>query len=285
MIRSVLRLLCMLSCTAVLSAQESQLEFPAPSPASTLKQRLGLTDIEIVYSRPSVKNRPVFGGLVPYGQLWRTGANASTDITFSTDVKLNGASVPKGTYSLFSIPGKTEWTLIVNKVPAQPGTSKYDQATDLVRVKAQPVKQPQKVETFTIDINDLRDQSATLNLIWENTRVPLKIETDVVSELQPKIKAAMSAPGPDDKKPYYQAAAFYYDHGLDINNARQWIDAAVKQTDYHSFVHLQAKIMAKQGDKAAAIKAAERSTELAIKAEGPDSLLVKMNRDLILSLR
>src|SRR5688572_19510706 len=105
MIRSGLYPICMLFFAAVLPAQEPPLEFPAPSPASTLKQRVGLTDIEIVYSRPSVKDRVVFGELVPYGKLWRTGANMSTDISFSTAVKLNGANVPQGKYSLFSIPG------------------------------------------------------------------------------------------------------------------------------------------------------------------------------------
>ncbi len=283
MIRFNWSLICLLLAATTLEAQEARLEFPAPSPSSTLKQRVGITDIEIVYSRPGMKNRTVFGTLVPYGKVWRTGANLSTTISFSTPVKINGVPVPKGSYSLFSIPGPQEWTLIINKKPSQPGAFQYDQASDLVRVKARPVALAEAVETFTIDINDLRDESATLNLIWEKTRVPAKIEVDVVGELRPKVDAAMAAAG--GKKPYFQAAAFYYDHGLDIDKARRWIDAAVKENEAYYTVHMQAKILARQGQKAAAIKAAQRSTELALKADGPDSNYVKMNQELISSLR
>jgi hypothetical protein len=148
---------------------------PAPSPACTLKQRVGLTDIEIVYSRPGVKGRTIFGDLVPYDKVWRTGANEATRITFSGPVKLNGTEVPAGTYGLFTIPGEKEWTIILNKTAQQWGAFRYDEKYDLVRVKTTPVKLAEPVETFTIDINDIRDDSATLNLMWEKTRVPVKL--------------------------------------------------------------------------------------------------------------
>jgi hypothetical protein len=148
---------------------------PAPSPACSLKQRVGTTDIEIVYSRPGVKGRTIFGGLVPYDKVWRTGANEATRITFSAPVKVNGADVAAGTYGLFTIPGEKEWTIILNKTAQQWGAFKYDEKADLVRVKAAPVKLAEPVETFTIDINDIRDDSATLNLIWEKTRVPVNL--------------------------------------------------------------------------------------------------------------
>jgi hypothetical protein len=162
----------------VLFAQGQNNQKPAASPACTLKQRVGLTDIEIVYSRPGVKNRKIFGGLVPYGEVWRTGANAATQISFSKPVKLNGADVPAGTYSLFTIPGETEWTVILNKTVKQWGAFKYDEKADFVRVKATPVTLAEPVETFTIDINDIRDDSATLNLIWDKTRVPVKLTVE-----------------------------------------------------------------------------------------------------------
>ena len=150
-------------------------KFPAQSPTQTISQAVGLTTIEIVYSRPGVKGRKIFGGTEAFGRVWRTGANNATKITFSTPVKFSGRDVPAGTYALFSIPGADEWTVILNKVTGQWGAYTYDQKNDLVRVTTRPLKLPQLVETFTIDINDIRDQSATLNLMWENTRVPVTL--------------------------------------------------------------------------------------------------------------
>ena len=266
--------------TCGLLAQTPKVDFPAASPACTLKQHVGLTDIEIVYSRPGVKARPIFGGLVPYGQVWRTGANNATKITFSTPVKLNGAEIPAGTYALFTIPGETEWTIIINKAAAA-SIFNYNQTNDLVRVKATPVKLAEPVETFTIEINDIRDESATLNLLWEKTLVPVKIEIELTGKLVPQIEAVMSAA--EGRKPYYQAALFYYDHGQDLQKASKWIDAAIADRETYYIVHLKAKILAKLGDKEGAIAAAKHSTELAIKAK--DTGYVKLNEDLISSLK
>lgn len=262
-------------------AQAPRVEFPAPSPASTVKQRVGLTDIEIVYSRPGVKGRTIFGGLVPYGEVWRTGANQSTKVTFSTPVKINGTQVPAGTYALYTIPKANEWTVILYKNTALASTADYDPNDDIARVNVKPVKLSQAVESFTIDVNDIRDESATLNLTWDKTRVSVKLEVELKSRLVPQIEAAMAAP--EGTKPYYQAAMFYYDHGLDLEKARKWIDAAVAEREAHFTVHLKAKILAKLGDKAGAIAAAKLSTELAIKAK--DNSYVKLNKDLISSLR
>jgi hypothetical protein len=266
--------------TCGLLAQTPKVDFPAASPACTLKQHVGLTDIEIVYSRPGVKGRPIFGGLVPYGQVWRTGANNATKITFSTPVKLNGAEIPAGTYALFTIPGETEWTIIISKDTAA-SIFNYNQTNDLVRVKATPVKLSQTIETFTIEFTDIRDESATLNLLWEKTLVPVKIEIELTGKLVPQIEAVMSAA--EGRKPYYQAALFYYDHGQDLQKASKWIDAAIADRETYYIVHLKAKILARLGDKEGAIAAAKRSTELAIKAK--DTGYVKLNEDLISSLK
>lgn len=266
-----------------LFAQTPKVDFPAASPACTLKQRVGLTDVEIVYSRPGAKGRAIFGGLVPYGEVWRTGANASTKISFSTPVRLNGTEVPAGKYALYTIPGEKEWTVILSKDTSLNGAFGYNPTNDLVRFKATPVKLTELVETFTIEFNDIRDDSATLNLVWEKTRVPIKLELDLVSQLVPQIEAVMAVPG--QKKPYYQAALFYYDHGQDLQKASQWINAAIADRETYYIVQLKARILAKLGDKAGATAAAKRSTELAIKAEGPKSGYVKMNDDLISSLK
>jgi hypothetical protein len=262
-------------------AQAPKLEFPAPSPACTIKQRVGLTDIEIAYSRPSMKGRQIFGSLVPYGAVWRTGANAATKISFNTPVKLNGTDIAAGTYAFYTIPGENEWTIIVNKGVGQSGTQ-YDQNADVARFKATPVKlSDTTIDTFTIEFNHVRDESAVITLVWEQTVVPVKVELDLTSKLVPQIEEAMSAT--EGRKPYYQAAMFYYDHDQDLKKASQWVDAAIAEREAHYIVYLKAKILAKLGDKEGAIAAAKRSTELAIKAK--DTGYVKMNEDLITSLK
>jgi hypothetical protein len=266
-----------------LAAQTPKVDFPAPSPTCTIKQRVGLTDIEIVYSRPGMKGREIFGdaGLVPFGKVWRTGANSATKITFSTPVKLNGTDVAAGTYALFTIPGEDEWTIIINKGAEQWGAYQYNEKDDVVRFKATPTHLAEHIETFTIEFNELRDESGYLNLIWDDTVVPIKIEHDLTATLVPQIKAVMAS---DEKnKPYYQAAMFYYDHGQDLAQAKTWIDAALAQREAHYMVYLKAKILAKMGDKEGAIAAAKHSIELAKAAK--DTGYVKMNEDLISSLQ
>jgi hypothetical protein len=264
--------------------QAPKIEFPAPSPAATLKQRVGLTDIEIVYSRPGVKGRVIFGGLESYGVVWRAGANSATRITFSTPVKLDGTEIPAGTYGLFAIPGQDEWTVILNKIANQWGAYQYNAKDDILRVKVMPVKLAQAVETFTIDINDIRDESATLNLTWEKTRVPVKLEVDVTSKLVPQIEAAMAAPG---KKPYLPAALFYLDHNLDLKKAAGWIDAGLAENpDAFYLLYHKARILVRMGDKAGAIAAARQSIELAAKDTGPaKDEYTRLNEALIASLR
>ena len=258
-----------------------KVDFPAPSPACTIKQRVGLTDIEVVYSRPGVKGREIFGGLVPYGQVWRTGANAATKVTFSTAVKLNGTDIPAGTYALFTIPGESEWTVIINRGAAQWGSFQYDEKADVARFKTTPVPFAEQIETFTIEFNRIRDESAFMDLVWDHTVVPIHIEIPLTDKLAPQIEAVMASDAP--QKPYFQAAQFYYDHGLDLKKASQWVDAAITNREAHYIVHLKAKILAKLGDKEGAIAAAKRSTALAIKAKDPG--YVKLNEDLISSLK
>lgn len=272
-----------LMLTASVPAQPAvpKVEFPAPSPACTIKQRVGLTDIEVVYSRPGVKGREIFDGLVPYGQVWRTGANAATKLTFSTPVKLNGTDIPAGTYALFTIPGQDDWTIIINKGAAQWGAFQYDEKADVARFKATPVQMAEQIETFTIEFNRIRDESAVMDLIWDHTVVPIHIEIPLTDKLVPQIEAVMASDAP--QKPYFQAAQFYYDHGLDLQKASKWVDAAITNREAYYIVHLKAKILAKLGDKEGAIAAAKHSSELAVKAK--DSGYVKLNDDLISSLK
>jgi Protein of unknown function (DUF2911) len=271
-----------------LSAQTSGVNFPAASPACTLKQRVGLTDIEIVYSRPGVKNRTIFGGIVPYGQVWRTGANQATKITFSTPVKLEGHEIPAGIYALFTIPGENEWMIIINKGANQWGSFQYNERDDVVRFQVTPVTlKDTRIETFCIEFNRVRDESAVLTLVWDRTVVPIQMEVEVASKLVPQIEAAMAAPGKKQAGFYFQAATFYYNHDLDQKKALDWVNAGLADNPRiaYEMLHLKAQILAKQGDKPGAIAAAKQSSELAVKAEGQGSSFVKMNDDLIASLQ
>ena len=262
-----------------------KVDFPAPSPTATLKQRVGLTDIEIVYSRPGVKGRVIFGGLEPWGEVWRAGANSATKVTFSTPVKIGGTEVPAGSYGLFAQLGQDEWMIIFNKISAQWGAYKYDPKDDVVRVAAKPVKLTQPVETFTIDVNDIRDESATLNLSWENTRVSVPLGFDVVSRIVPQIEAVMATPG--GKKPYLAAALFYLEHNLDLKRAVGWMDAAIAEQPTGYYLHYRkAKILAAMGDKAGAIATANQSIELAKADTGPaKDEYIRLNEALLASLK
>lgn len=276
--------------TAGLTAQNAapaapKLEFPAASPSIMLKQRVGVTDIELSYARPGAKGRAVFGGLVPYGKVWRTGANTATKVKFSTPVNFGGAAIPAGSYELFTIPGEKEWTVIVHKDSSQWGAYAYKQENDVARVTAKPVALSAAVETLTIDFNDLRDESATLNIAWEKTRVPVKITVDVVATLVPQIESVMASAAP--KKPYANAAMFYLDHKLDLKKAAQWMDAAIAaQPDAFYLVYRKGLIQAAAGDKAGALATAQASLAAATKAGGPiGEEYVGLNQKLIASLK
>lgn len=260
-------LACTLTGLRAETAPAPKVDFPQPSPTAVVKQRVGLTDIEIVYSRPSTRGRKIFGGLERYGAVWRTGANSATTISFSTDVKLNGTAIPAGKYELFTIPNPDEWTVIIHKNVSEWGAYSYDAKDDVARITAKPTTLPEPIESFTIALNDLRDESATLYLMWEKTRVPLKLEVDLVSKLAPQIEAVMASDA--EKKPYFQSAMFYLEHNLDLKKAAEWMQKAVAANPdaFYMYYH-QGRLLAKMGDKAGARAAAQHSIELAKKAGG-----------------
>lgn len=274
------------SLAATLSAESPKVSFPAPSPAATLKQRVGLTDIEITYSRPGVKGRQVFGGLLPYGQVWRTGANAATKITFSTSVNFGGTQVPAGAYALFSIPDEKQWTVILNKVTGQWGAYTYDAANDAARVNVAPFHLSDPVETFTIDVNDIRDESATLNLAWQNTRVAVPLRFDVVSRLVPQLESALAPANRPAAGLYDRAAMFYLENNLDLKQAAAWINAAIeRQPNSYPLYYHKAQILARQGDHGGAAAAARRSIDLAAGAkDAAGEEYTRLNQTLIASL-
>jgi hypothetical protein len=242
---------------------QAQVKFPAPSPACEIKQTIGLTDVKIEYSRPSARDRKVFGDVVPFGEMWRTGANASTKVSFSTDLKVGGMDVPAGTYALYTIPGQTEWTIILNKNLTYWGTpDKYDMAEELCRFTVKPGKLTEKVETFTILPSHLRDDKAYLSLLWENTVVNIPLELGTAAMVKKELDKALAGP---DGRFYYQAARYYLDSNTELDKAMEYISIAVNEKKYDQFFVLRtmALIQAKKGDYKGAIATAKLSSEKA----------------------
>lgn len=276
------KLLLLVAGFALASAVRAQtpaapkLAFPQPSPPATVKQQIGVTDIEISYSRPSMRGRKIFGGLVPYGEIWRTGANTATKLTLSSPVKLAGTDIPAGTYELFTIPGEKEWTVIVHKNMSQWGSYAYDAKNDVARFTAKASKLASPVETFSIWFNDLRDTSATLNFTWESTHVTVPVAIDTVGMLAPQIEAVMASNA--EKKPYFQAAMFYYENNHDLPKALEWMNAAVaKNPGQHWMIYRKGLLLEKLGDKAGARAAAQESLAL-VEKEKPGELREEYTR-------
>ncbi|SFZ91389.1 Protein of unknown function [Flaviramulus basaltis] len=269
-------LLLLLAFTTVYSVN-AQIETPAPSPSSKVEQMVGLTTVNLDYSRPSVKGRTVFGDLVPYGKVWRAGANARTKITFSNDVAVDGKELKAGTYAIFAIPQANSWEVVFYTEYAGGGApAELDETKVAARVTAEVYPLPFNVESFTIDINNLTNSSATLEFIWEKTyvAVPFTVPTD--KAVTAAIESALSGPSAND---YYAAATYYLSEGKDIAKAKEWMDKSMSMTDNPQFWQLrqQSLIYAKAGDKKGAISAAKKSLAAAEKAGNTD--YVKMNND------
>ncbi len=269
-----------------LRGQAPQVEFPAASPLATVEQRVGITDLKVVYSRPGVKNRKIYGGLVPFGEVWRTGANAATKISFSAPVKLNGAEVQAGEYALYTIPGNDEWTVILHRNTGLWGAFEYDPKDDVARVTAKPLKLAGPVETFSIGFDQIRDNSATMLLDWESTRVPVQVEVDVLKPVLESIDRAMATTGAKPARLYSQAASFYLENDQDLDRALDWLAAGLGQQPDNAYhlMHVKAKVLAKKGDKEGAVAAARESADLATRA-GRAVPWVQMNEAVIESLK
>jgi hypothetical protein len=251
------------------SAQAQQaLKTPAPSPTQTLKQNFSLSDITIEYSRPSAKGRVVFGDVVPFGKTWRTGANASTKITFGEDVKVEGKDIPAGTYALYTVPNKDSWDIIFYKDLTLSGNvAKYKKEDELVRFSVKPSSLGNKVETFTINVADVTPTTANIELTWEKTRVVFGIKTDIDAKIMKNIDASLATDG----RPYFQAANYYYENDKDLKQALTWVDKGIEQNPKAFWmVMLKAKIQYKLKDNAGAIASAEKVTTLATEAQNDD---------------
>ncbi len=266
------------ACTLLIG--EAQLKTPAPSPTTTIKQDFGLSSIELSYSRPGKKDRVIFGDLVPYGKVWRTGANQATTITFESDVTIGDKKVVAGKYGLLTIPEKKEWTFIISKQTNVTSPSAYKEDQDVVRVKANVMELPFSIETFSIGIDDIKTNTCTISIVWDNIYVGFSVSTDVDSKVMAQIDQMMNK----DTKPYFNAAMYYMENGKDMNQALTWFDKAVEAQPTAFWIHHQrANCLAKLGKKADAKKAAEKSKELATTAKNDD--YVKLNEKLLAELK
>lgn len=253
---------------------------PAPSTTQTIKQDFALSSIEIVYSRPNMKGRVVFGDLAPLGKLWRTGANAATKVTFGEDVKVGGVAVKAGSYVLYTVPNKDEWEVILNKGLNNWGVDGYKSEEDVAKFKVKPMTLPMNVETFTMQIADVMPASANIQIMWEKTAVSFPVTADIDAKISKSIDNAMTV----DNRPYFQAASYYFETGKDLTKALAWADKAIESNPKAFWIlHLKAKIQAKLGDKAGAIKTANESIASAKEAKNDD--YVANNEKLIASLK
>jgi hypothetical protein len=264
------------------ASEEKKIEFPAASQHSVVKQRVGLTDVEIDYSRPNKNDREIFGGLVPYGKLWRTGANAVTKIRFSKPVTLGGKEIPAGEYALFTIPTADEWTIIISKDAKVQSAADYKQENDSARITAKPEPIPGTIETFTIGLGDVKGASATLNFLWDKTRVPVKLTTGDVEEVSKQLDAVVSSGTPLDPRTAYQAAAFYYENNQDMNQAAKWIDQALEKNPDAYFMHYKkAQIQTRLGNKKEAVASAQKAIDILKKDKAPDESAIRNAQQII----
>ena len=267
---------------------EAQVQTPSASPSATLSTVIGLTDVKIEYSRPKAKGRKIFGEgsefITPYGHMWRTAANNGTLITFGDDVKVGASSVPKGTYKLFTIPGASEWTVILTKDLTINGNDPegYDQKNDAARVMVKSEKLAEKIETFTIEISDVAENSKTANLqiSWENTSVKVPITVDYDAKVMKSIEASTKvSPGN-----LFNAAVYYLENGKDLKQALEWVNVAVASNpEGYWMTYQKARIQKALGDKTGAMESSMTSKAVAEKAKNMD--YVKINDDLMKGLK
>ncbi len=255
----------------------AQLKMPQPSQLSTVTQAVGLAEITVKYSRPNMKGRKIYGDLVPFDKVWRTGANRPTKIKFDDDIMFEGTKVVAGEYTLVTIPAASEWTIILNKDSKGNGASSYLESDDVLRFKVKPTTTKNNVESFTINFTDIANTTAMIELLWENTAVRFKIENEITSKIEKQITTQLNPSR--DATMYGQIAGYYLDTNQKLPEA---LDLITKSTDLaprYWTLHTKAKIQAKLGKTKDAIATCEKSIELAKKDE--DDAYVKMNQKLI----
>ncbi|MFT4661938.1 MAG: tetratricopeptide (TPR) repeat protein [Patiriisocius sp.] len=277
-----IRLLIIACAIFTFNQVSAQLKTPQPSPTATITQAVGLGEITVEYSRPGAKDRAIFGNLVPYDKIWRTGANASTKIELSEDVMMAGTAVPAGEYAFYAIPGMAEWTIVISKNLELWGAGGYDMKDDQARFKVKSQKMNDMVESFTIDFSNFTTDGAHLNISWEKTTVAIPVKTTAMEDIDKQITKIMAGP---DAGTYYSSARHYLDNGKDMAQALTWINKAVEmRPEAFWYLHQKAKIQAESGDIKGAVATATKSLEMAKVNEEGDYGYISNNEALIKKL-
>lgn len=263
------------------SAYAQTLKTPAPSPSQTVTQAFGIGELKIDYSRPSVKGRAIFGELVPYGKIWRTGANAATKITLGENMKVNGTPVTAGTYAIYTTPSATEWEVMLYKDLELGGSvEEYKVENELMRFKVKPAMMNDKVETFTIAFNDVTFTTCNLDLMWDKTKVSIPLVSDHDGKVMKNIEASLAA----DKRPYFAAASYYYENGKDLTKAMEWCNKAIElNPKAYWMTHTKAKIQKELKDYKGAMATAELSKATAVAEK--DGHYTALNDKLLADLK
>ncbi len=264
----------------------SQLALPVPSPNASVSQTIGITKVEVSYSRPHVKGpsrkeeRVIWGGLVPYGKVWRTGANAVTKISFDTDVMVEGKKLAAGTYGLFTIPEKTGWTVIFNS-QSTGNPFEYDAAKDVLRVNVNPVSSAM-TDQFTIGLSEVNPDSALLDLDWERLRIPVRITVDTNGLVLARARKAVAEAKPDDSETPLRAARYAFEHKLVPEEAEKWLEKSLAVKPGFSNLALKARVLADQGKKAEAITTAEkaRAAGKAAEQKPPEEAITALQKSI-----
>ena len=253
----------------------AQLQLPRPSPAAKLTQTVGLTEIGVEYSSPAVKGRKIWGALVPYGEVWRAGANQATKVTFSKDVTVGNTAVPAGSYGFFAIPTANEWTFILNKDFNQNGASNYKKELDVVRLQTQP-KPIAHRERLTYLISDFTDDAATLELEWEKVKVSLPIKLGTKAQALANIKAATD----NAWAPLNSAARYMLESAKDYDAGLQLVDKSIAAKEHWFNLWTKAELLAAKGKRKEAVSYAERAKQLGEKTPQAFFLADEVNKAL-----
>ena len=250
-----------LTASAIAQNTSENFIIPKTNSKAVIQQTIASTQIEVTYNRPNKRGRKIFGNLVPYDQIWRTGADAATEIYFSTPVILAGNPLDSGRYELFTIPGKSTWEVILQKSQHQWGSYKYNPENDAVRFSVKSIKRKEIVETFTISLDNIGSDRGMLHISWDQVLVPVDIKIDLKRTVIPDLEKALTGEG---RRPYFQAAMFYYENNLDINRAAELMSMALEKNPNHiGMLYRYALILKQKGDIPGAMKASEKSFEQA----------------------
>jgi hypothetical protein len=245
----------------------AQLDLPRVSPKATVSQTVGLTEISIAYGRPGVKGRAIWGELVPYDQVWRTGANDATTITFSDTVMINGTAVSAGTYGLFTIPGTKEWTVILNKAAKLWGAYEYKQDEDLMRFAVTPRPASAHQEWMQFRFENLASESADVVLAWEKIEIVIPVKVEVIQKVLGNARKAIAEAKPDDWRTPLRAAMFCLDNNVNLDEAAVWVDKSLAIRPAYFNTLTKARLAFVKGNKAQAIELAKKAIELGLAAE------------------